>query len=207
MKNELILFGIILIGSIGYWIASGASRADYKAFHVVIGVSLFCVLWLGIYWVAEQCLDNLIIKILISSLVVGLVACFWRKYFADWVFQCLRRLKITTTGFGPSRAWDALESAPDGREFHYVRVHLTNGEKLGSDQSSLARKWKEKRIDFPPDIITDEQGNIVLVVTEIWDKDADEPEKHNPVDEHGRTEFTYIPASNIVRIQTYIKHE
>lgn len=207
MNNELILFGILLIGALSYWIASGASRADYKAFHVVLGVSLFSTFWLGVYWTIEQCqlIDNFIIRIFISSFVVAFAAGIWRKWLADKAFRRLRLWGITTTSFGPSGAWDILESTPDGREFHYIRVHLKNGVELGSDQDGLVRKRLNKKFDFPPDIIADEQGNVVLIVTETWKKKSKKPKTNKPVDKYGRTEFTYIPASNIDRIQAYIK--
>lgn len=208
MNNELVPIGIVLSSALSYWIASGASRADYKAFHVALGLLLFSVLWLFVYGAVEQIFGNLItIRVLISSVVVLFVAGLWRTYIAEWVFQYLRNLRITTASFGPSRAWDVFESTPDGREFHYIRVHLVNGVQLGSDQACLAGRRKNNEIDFSPGMITDEQGNIVLVVTEIWDKNADDPERNNPVDQHGRTEFTYIPASNITRIQAYIKRK
>ena len=206
VENELILFAVVLIGTLGYWIASGAARADYKTLHVTLGIALFTAIGGGVYWIFGPLgFQNPVIGILISFVTVLPIAFVWRRWASEWLFNRLRDLHITTTSFGPSRAWDVLESTPDGREFHYIRVHLADGTELGSNQTALARKRQNKELDFPPDMLTDEQGNVVIIVTETWEKDADTPKENNPVDSEGRTEFTYIPASNITRIQAYIK--
>ena len=170
--------------------ASGAVRADYKILRVFLGVVWFSLIGVLTYFALDFITQYLIAIQYISifgfifeiinvviAIVVVTVAYLWRKCIAEWVFRCLRDLGITTTPFGPSGAWDVLESTPDGREFHYVRVSLENGKQLGSDLAKLTRKWREGDIDFSPDITVDEQGNVSLIVTDVWDKNADESEK------------------------------
>ena len=213
LSGELLFFAL---GALGYWVASGAVRADYKILHVFLGVVWFSAIGLlahcSIYFIAQYLdISGFVVRIVnvaaavVAVIAVVLAAYFWRKWVAEWVFRRLRDLGVTTTPFGPSGAWEILEATPDGREFHYVRVSLVGGKQLGSDLARLTRKWMEKEIDFSPDITVDEQGNVALIVTEIWDKDVDDSEKNYPMDENGRTEFTYIPASNITRIQVYLE--
>ena len=207
MNNGFLFF---ILGALGYWMASGAVRADYKILHVFLGVAWFSVIGILAHCLISQYfgISSLTEKIIAGIAVLAVViiaAYFWRVYIAEWVFRLLRSLGVTTTPFGPSGAWDILESTPDGREFHYVRVSLVGGKQLGSDLAKLTRKWLEKEIDFSPDIIVDEQGNVALIVTDVWGEDTDEPESNHPMDECGRTEFTYIPSSNITRIQVYVE--
>lgn len=205
MDNEPIFFGILFLGAFGYWIASGAIRANYRLLHVTLGVALFFVFGLGTYYIIEQWFDvHAAWGIIGAFVVITITAYLWRRWIAELVFQYLRDLGITTTSFGPSRAWDILESTP-GREFHYIRVHLESGGMLGSNQNNLSIEKNEDRLDFEPDVITDEQGNVALIVTEKWGKNDDEPKTATIIDEDGCTKFTYIPASNITKIEAYIK--
>lgn len=203
--DDLKVFAITLIGALAYWIASGAARADYKALHVLLGVALFSAVGAAAYLVFSNFVyDQLIIGAVISFVVVTPLAYIWRRWGADWVFPYLQKYRITNTSFGPSRAWDTFHSDTDGRAINYLCVHLTNGDKLYSDLLLLHDNWEEKKFDFNPGIITDAEGNVVLVVTKILKKGATEPKQIEPVDEEKGTEFTYIPAANIVAIRAYI---
>lgn len=61
-----------------------------------------------------------------------------------------------------------------------------------------------RNLDFPPDVDTDAQGNILLIVTNVCESNADEWESNDPLDEFGRMKFTYIPISNIASIDAFV---
>lgn len=203
--GDLKVFAIALVGAMAYWIASGAARADYKALHVLLGVALFSAVGAAVYSAFSIFVyDDLFIGAIVSFVIVTPLAYIWRRWGADWVFPYLQKYRITNTSFGPSRAWDSFHSDADGRGINYLRVHLTNGDELDSDLVLLHDKWEKKKLDFNPGIITDAEGNVVLVVTKIRRKGATEHEENNPVDQEKGTEFTYIPATNITKIRAYI---
>lgn len=213
--ENLSLFVIFLTGLISYWVASGGTRASYKAFPVVLGVSIFSFVFL----VGGRLIDlfradesfpfqeSIVIMLVLSVGVVAL-AYFWRIWISEKVFQYLRGWDITTTPFGPPGAWDAFESRP-GRHFQHICVHLRDETMLESDMESLE---DNEELGIPSGRITDSpiidsEGNIALIVTRRWAPGAKEPEENNPVDESKRLKFTYIPASNITMIEVKVSHK
>lgn len=203
LNNEPTLLLILFLGAVGYWIASGAAHANYRALHVVLGVALFFIIGFGTYYIIGRSFDvHVAWKIVAAFASIAVIAYCWRRWWAEPVFVFLRNWSVTTTSFGPSKTWDIIESVP-GRRFHYYRVELTDGTQMGSDTASLVNM----DIDFPPEIIVDEEGNVALVVTEIWKDGEDESISHNPIDEYGRTEYTYIPAANVKMIELYFKQD
>lgn len=195
------LLVIILIGGLGYWLASGAVRtSDYKALPVILGTALFSIIGLLVHYVVKQGLDNFIISIftwhLPSLFVVMLSAYFWRKWLSERIFVCLRKMGITTIPFGPSGAWDTLEN---GNVLYYFKIYLTDGSALGSDQAVV----KKACLSVNPDTTIDAQGNISFIATEIWEKECKESQKPPIKSSDGHTIFTYIPATNINRIEAH----
>lgn len=208
MENPEVFYGILLLASLGYWVASGAIRANYRLLHVVLGLALFFISGFLLYYLIQIYFDNSLIgKIIggvVSVILVIVIAYRWRKSWAESVFQFLRNFGITTTSFGPDRAWDNFSSIP-GREFHYYLIELKNGDRIGSDQYKLSVKEIQKELDFDPDTITDEQGNIIIVATELWKKGKKKSKKSPIKNKKGCTKFTYIPASSIRKIEIFIK--
>lgn len=258
--EELTIFMVTLVGALAYWVASGATRADYKAFPTVLGIAMFSMIAGGVYWIiGHSCLNHPILRVIVSLvvvvpaayaywiapsadrktlhvvLIVGVLAglagvvywmigCLdfkypvlravislivtvptayvWRIWGTEQVFPYLQKYRITNTTFGPSRAWDTFQTDPDGRAPNYIRIHLTNGEKLDSDLVCLSERHKRNELGFNPSMITDAEGNAFLVVTKVLSKDGTEQE-NEPIDKKG-TEFTYIPAANITKIQVYV---
>ena len=208
MQNKEVFFGILLLAGLGYWVASGAIRANYRFLHVVLGLTLFFVSGFLIYYPIQLYFGGSIIGQILggiaSVVLVVFVACKWRKKWAECAFQFLRNRGITTISFGPDRAWDNFTSTP-GRVFHYYYIELKNGDIIGSNQYMLSKKERNKELDFDPDAMFDEQGNIVLIATKIWKKGEKKSKKLSIKDKKGRTKFTYIPASSIRKIETFIK--
>lgn len=197
---------IFFFSAVGYWVASGAARANYKTLHVALGIALFFLIGLGTYYFIKQYFDiHIVWRIIIAGFVIIATAYIWRRWWAEPVFQKLRNWSVTTTSFGPSKTWDMIESVPK-RKFHYYRVELEDGTQMGSDTEKL-QNMDEKDDECPSEMIIDEEGNVALFVTEIWKKGKKKPIKNNFIDEHGRIEYTYIPASKIRMIQAYFKHD
>lgn len=197
---------IIFFASIGYWLASGAARSDYKLLHVVLGITSFFILGKAVYhvvgWHFE---DHAVLRIAGAGFVVMLSAYFWKRYLAEKVFFILQEFGITTIAFGPERAWDNFISTP-GRVFCYYHVYLTNGDRISSDQDGLTMKKNNNEIDFESNMNMDEEGNVVFVATETQCGKTGTTEESIIVDE-GRMKFTYIPASNIRKIEAFVKPE
>lgn len=193
------LFLVTLIGAIGYWCASGAERADYKILHVAIGISLFFVLALIVYCTLEQFVPSLI-SLGISLIIVACIAVLWRKLLAERTFRLLRGAGITSIPFGPSATFDIIGSVP-GRQFHSFSVELKDGKILVSNTQGLGNDELLKEHNCPPEIITDEDGNVALLVTEIHE-DGKDPIIKDPANKKtDLIEYTYIPASNIRTIK------
>lgn len=207
LSNETIL---VLLAAFGYWMASGAVRANYRLLHVALGITIFFVLGLVTYYAIEQRFDIYFNWGIVGAFaVVIIIAYLWKRWIADWVFHFLRDWGITSTSFGPAGAWDNFASIP-GRDFRYYHIYLKNGDRLSSNAHDLAFKRQKNELDFDPEVIIDEQGNIILMVTKIRtevegeEKKIKETKTKKVVDE-GRTKFTYIPASNIEKIEVFIK--
>lgn len=195
---EVSSFLIVLVGAIGYWLASGAERANYKVLHVAIGVSLFFMITLYVNQFLEKYFDP-IFTLIISIVAVSVIAIVWRRWLAERAFLLLRRLGVTITPFGPSETWDIITSVP-GSTFYSYYVELEDETVLISNTEELV---KIKNLNCPPEIITDEKGNIALLVTEIRKKGKN-PIKNTPFNGiTKRTEYTYIPSSNVKMIKTY----
>ena len=201
LNSETIL---LFLAALGYWVASGTIRASYKLLHVALGIASFFAFGLITYHIVEQYFNiHAGWKILVAAIVVLSSAYLWKRYLAENVFRILQKLDITITAFGPSRAWDNFVSLP-GRSFCYCHVYLINGDRISSDQDDLTAKKQKNELDFEPYVSMDEEGNVVLIATEFrCGKTGDIKEKI--IADEGRTKFTYIPASNIARIEAFIE--
>lgn len=199
LNSETILLFLALLG---FWMASG--RSDYKLLHVALGIASFFAFGLITYHIVEQYFSVRIgWKISGASIVVLSSAYLWKRYLAEKVLQILQKLDITIPSFGPSRAWDNFVSI-SGRSFCYCHVYLINGDRISSDQDDLAAKKQKNELDFEPYVSMDEEGNVVFIATEFRCGKTGDIKEKNIVDE-GRTKFTYIPASNIARIEAFIE--
>lgn len=210
--QNLMYLAIILVGGVGYWIASGAARADYKAFHVVIGMAWFSIIGLLSYLVFLCLSVDHLVAIPVSLIVVMILAFIWRRYLSDWVFEAFRYFNITYTPFGPSETWDIIENTR-GSTFHHIRVFLSDGSMLGSNQGKIKKAIETLpdrsllKKNLKPQIISDPRGNIALFVTEIKESNCKETRNVNLVHENNTIELTYIPAGKIDKILVYLGPE
>ena len=196
------LFLIILLSAIGYWVASGAARADYKLLHVALGVSLFFSFGFGVYYIIGLCFEIYVFwKIIFAGIVIIFIAYFWRRWWSTQLSTFLRKQGITTRNFGPSRTWDTIISIPK-RKFYRYHVELKCGMRLISDTQKLVNEGK---VDCSPAMISDEEGNVALIVTEIFRENDVESTSVDYIDEKGILDYTYIPVSNIKTIKAGYK--
>ena len=199
--KDLAFFAVVLFSAIGYWIASGSSRSDYRLLNVSLGIALFFGIGLLVYHVIGLCFDiDALWKTVIAIVVIVFTAYCWKRYLAMPTFNLLRDWGVTTTYFGPQRTWDTIISVAN-RTFYLYEVELECGVHLISDMQKLVY---EEKIDFTPDMITDEEGNVALIVTEIREKEGKKT-VNEFINEHGMTEYTYVPASKIKKIKSYFK--
>lgn len=210
--QNLMYLAIVLVGGVGYWIASGVARADYKAFHVILGMAWFSIIGLLIYSKILYLCNSPFIALSASLIVVMLIALIWRKCLSNKIYQKLRDWNITRTPFGPSETWDIIENQ-QGLTFHHTRVFLSDGSMLGSNQGKIEEVIKTLRDKSLPienlqrQIISDPQGNIAFLVTEIKEKNCKEIREVNLVHENNTIELTYIPAGKIEKILFYLGPE
>ena len=215
-SQNLMYLAIILVGGIGYWIASGAARADYKAFHVVIGMAWFSIIGFLSYQIF-LCLSAhylvavpaILVAIPASLIVVMILAFIWRRYLSGWVFEVFRYFNITYTPFGPSETWDAIENIR-GFSFHHIRVFLSDGSMLGSNQGEIVEAIKSlpdkslPKKNLETQVFSDNRGNIAFFVTEIKEANCKERREVSPIHDGGTIELTYIPAGKIDKILVYL---
>lgn len=199
--NDPILFLILLFGVISYWIASGAERANYRLLHVILGIALFFGIGFGIYYIIKLCSNSPGIGTTVGIVAVVISAYLWRRWLADCVYQYLRDWGITATSFGPSRVWDTIISAPE-RRFYHFHVELNDGTVLVSNTKKLVKIDP----DCPPEMRSDEEGNVALLVTKIRKKNK-KTIKNKPVSKKRMMEYTYIPASSIRTIRAHFRKE
>lgn len=202
MPTDLLSIEILLSGFLGYWIASGGNRAKYSPLYVAVGVLLFAIIGKTtqhIIWsISYPAFEMRAFFVLITPAVIA-VSCglLWRWKVGEWVFLLLRRGGITTQTFGPSNAWEDF-AFNAGWEWFFIRVTLLDGTVFECNQVKNFQ-------DNIPELSTDEEGNLLFVVTGKWNKDNPESEPLDPIDENGNLIFTHIPASQIARTDVHVK--
>ena len=132
------------------------------------------------------------------GLGVGLVlallaAACWRAFGRRATVWLLRKFRVTRENYSPS-TWASLIDDP--RPWHYVSVKLRDGTWLESNIDGLPKRLPHDPLDVDTD------GNIAMYVTSRTDPNGTEHkfETADVLDEFGRAQITYIPASQIDRV-------
>ena len=206
--GNIPFLAILLVGCVGYWIASGGYRTDYNAFHTVAGVLAF--VFVG---AAAQQFFRLVLPCGDSCSVAGLVlhaagvvvaaaavtigcAVLWRKYLADWVSWLFGAYGIATAAFGPPGTWDSF-SRPANRKWSFVAVTLLDGTVLE------CRQAQNRKLGLP-ELTTDAEGNLLFVATGKLLPETRERVALQPKNENGDIVFTYVPSSQIAKIDVHV---
>ena len=160
---------ILLVGFLGYWVASGGNRAKYSTLYVIIGVLFFVV----ICGTAKQIIEHVSFPssspkaqtfFILATLVAITVSCdaLWRWKVGEWVFLLLRWGGITSQTFGTSNAWEGL-AFHAGWKWFFIRATLLDGTVLTCDQA-------KNYAGGVPELSTYEEGNLLFIATGKWDK-------------------------------------
>lgn len=194
--------GILLVGFLGYWVASGGNRAKYSTLYVIIGVLFFVVIGVTTQQIIGHIsfpspflkAQTFFILAASAAITVGCGA-LWRWKVGEWVFLLSRWGGITTQTFGHSNAWEEFAFHAGWKRF-FTRATLLDGTLLRCDQA-------KNYAGGVPELSTDEEGNLLFVATGKWDKGSPPGEPLESTKEEKHLIFTYIPASQIARTDVH----
>lgn len=193
---------VLAAGYVGYRIASGSTDRAPRPLDATFQVLVFASpAWLALTLVSEQAgLESGATAELLASMASALlgaiaVAMLWRRFLMRISVGLLRWTRVSQENYAGG-AWENLIHRTDLR-WDYVTVFLRSGYILESDLNRVPKNLPFSVCEL------DNDGNILLYVTSF---DRPDGTDENPGDEafmnsRGYAQVTYVPASEILRIE------
>lgn len=189
-----------IAGYLSYRLASAGLDRSHKAVDVIFQTLTYGLITHVLYvvlininsdWRGRVESEYLIVAV--SAAVTLLIALFWRAKGRDKIISFFQNRNLIRENFAPS-TWDSIIYS--SHKWAYVSVTCSDGKTYESDISNLPGGLPFGTLD------TDQHGNIAIYVTRTIDADGQTAD-YGPEDVHdkyGRANITYLPASEIKRI-------
>lgn len=196
------LMVVLAAGYVGYRIASGSIDRAPRPLDATFQVLVFASpAWVAFTLVSENvglepgATLELVASTASALLAAIAVAMLWRRFLMRISVGLLRRARVSQENYAGG-AWENLIHRTDIR-WDYITVFLRSGYVLESDLNQVPNNLPFSVCEL------DNDGNILLYVTSFDRPDGTEgkPGDNAFKNSRGYAQVTYVPASEVLRIE------